>query len=83
MCIRDRFVHVRIILAGGGVEIVRQRGRERLLDAAEVSGWIWLLYTSDAADERSSGDFGGRRIIKKKNRCDIEGCRWLSTEEPR
>ena len=25
-----------------------------------------LLYTSDAADERSSGDFGGRRIIKKK-----------------
>ena len=25
-----------------------------------------LLYTSDAADERSSVDFGGRRIIKKK-----------------
>ena len=27
-----------------------------------------LLYTSDAADERSSVDLGGRRIIKKKNR---------------
>ena len=27
---------------------------------------ICLLYTSDAADERSSGDLGGRRIIKKK-----------------
>ena len=27
-----------------------------------------LLYTSDAADERSSGEFGGRRIIKKKNK---------------
>ena len=27
-----------------------------------------LLYTSDAADERSSVDFGGRRIIKKKKR---------------
>ena len=27
-----------------------------------------LLYTSDAADERSSVDLGGRRIIKKKSR---------------
>ena len=26
-----------------------------------------LLYTSDAADERSSVDLGGRRIIKTKN----------------
>ena len=26
-----------------------------------------LLYTSDAADERSSVDLGGRRIIKQKN----------------
>ena len=25
-----------------------------------------LLYTSDAADDRLCGDFGGRRIIKKK-----------------
>ncbi len=28
---------------------------------------ICLLYTSDAADERSSVDLGGRRIIKKRN----------------
>ena len=27
-----------------------------------------LLYTSDAADERSSVDLGGRRIIKKKHK---------------
>ena len=27
---------------------------------------ICLLYTSDAADERSSVDLGGRRILKKK-----------------
>ena len=27
-----------------------------------------LLYKSDAADARSSGDLGGRRIIKKKNK---------------
>ena len=26
-----------------------------------------LLYTSDAGDERSSVDLGGRRVIKKKN----------------
>ena len=33
---------------------------------------ICLLYTSDAADERSSVDLGGRRIIKKKKRCIIQ-----------
>ena len=38
---------------------------------------ICLLYTSDAADERSSVDLGGRRIIQKKTHlhphllCDI------------
>ena len=32
-----------------------------------------LLYTSDAADERSSVDLGGRRIIKKKNTHDAGG----------
>ena len=30
------------------------------------NGCACLLYTSDAADERSSVDLGGRRIIKKK-----------------
>ena len=30
-----------------------------------------LLYTSDAADERSSVDLGGRRIIKKKKKTNI------------
>ena len=32
-----------------------------------------LLYTSDAADERSSVDLGGRRIIKKKKHRNIGG----------
>ena len=31
-----------------------------------ASFYFCLLYTSDAADERSSVDLGGRRIIKKK-----------------
>ena len=41
-----------------------------VLEIAEQLGLgqddICLLYTSDAADERSSVDLGGRRIIKKK-----------------
>ena len=36
-----------------------------------------LLYTSDAADERSSVDLGGRRIIKKKKSRDIAWCTHL------
>ena len=34
----------------------------------EESDRSCLLYTSDAADERSSVDLGGRRIIKKKKK---------------
>ena len=30
-----------------------------------------LLYTSDAADERSSVDLGGRRIIKNKKDAQV------------
>ena len=30
--------------------------------------FVCLLYTSDAADERSSVDLGGRRNVKKKNK---------------
>ena len=33
-----------------------------------------LLYTSDAADERSRVDLGGRRIIKKKNEKQQSWC---------
>ena len=43
-----------------------------------LTTFIWLnksclLYTSDAADERSSVDLGGRRIIKKKTSVDYRG----------
>src|SRR5678809_728655 len=37
-----------------------------------------LLYTSDAADERSSVDLGGRRILKKKTRVRA----WRNRNEP-
>ncbi len=35
-----------------------------------------LLYTSDAADERSSVDLGGRRIIKKKKKKKLTETRY-------
>ena len=37
--------------------------------------WLCLLYTSDAADERSSVDLGGRRIIKKKTSNETDSYR--------
>ena len=54
----------------GGVVFLRVR---RLM-ANSGNSYYWqhmdgcLLYTSDAADERSSVELGGRRIIKKKKR---------------
>ena len=47
----------------------------------KITALIWepdlicLLYTSDAADERSSVDLGGRRIIKKKKNEESVGRR--------
>ena len=45
---------------GGGSQSIGSRRVE--IPCADAC----LLYTSDAADERSSVDLGGRRIIKKK-----------------
>ena len=47
-----------------------------LLNNLFKTGLLWrcLLYTSDAADERSSVDLGGRRIIKKKKQQADTAC---------
>ena len=68
MCIRDRPISAPLSEVTQMPEIVetlvyrvdelKSRARERAC----------LLYTSDAADERSSVDLGGRRIIKKKTK---------------
>ena len=42
-----------------------------------------LLYTSDAADERSSVDLGGRRIIKKKTQRNIHNDSTVSKNKNR
>ena len=75
MCIRDRHDKAR-----GPSGPVRHRNgarksvsKRRLLFRPQR---ICLLYTSDAADERSSVDLGGRRIIKKKNNKDTRDGRY-------
>ena len=54
---------------------------------AEVMGCEFfqtcLLYTSDAADERSSVDLGGRRIIKKKKQEERHDGRRLTEKKLR
>ena len=65
MCIRDRYWIIQILSLRRLLEkfpvlfYCFQKGSGPCLQ-------ICLLYTSDAADERSSVDLGGRRIIKKK-----------------
>ena len=58
--------------AGDGLAELHPRSGviERQVERALGDGDPCLLYTSDAADERSSVDLGGRRIIKKKKKTD-------------
>ena len=55
----------KILAVQKDVERVEIRDKSQVFNTARVEAC--LLYTSDAADERSSVDLGGRRIIKKKN----------------
>ena len=54
---------------------------DRQLTASKVDEFrtVCLLYTSDAADERSSVDLGGRRIIQKKKNIVDRGGRPIKT----
>ena len=67
MCIRDRNNYINFIEEEVGIPVTiasvgPNREQTIFLDSD------CLLYTSDAADERSSVDLGGRRIIKKKKK---------------
>ena len=67
MCIRDRNgAHC----APGDIarRVALVRAAEKVVGRPVGVLLDCLLYTSDAADERSSVDLGGRRIIKKKYR---------------
>ena len=73
MCIRDRSSEVVASSESTPKEGAVAEPKEDA--SAEVVEHIMncLLYTSDAADERSSVDLGGRRIIKKKKTQKIDG----------
>ena len=65
MCIRDR----NQTIADSNAELAQDLRREirgMIASGKNDKDIICLLYTSDAADERSSVDLGGRRIINKK-----------------
>ena len=64
---RGRSLDTSVTVTGTPVFLPIVVGYEQRWVAAELSDTsVCLLYTSDAADERSSVDLGGRRIIKKK-----------------
>ena len=67
MCIRDSHWQR---AADGDLDLLGAllADEQVILLAHIVHDRLCLLYTSDAADERSSVDLGGRRIIKKKKR---------------
>ena len=71
MCIRDsrRIVQHRLREPRG---LAAGRWPHHRREDAGDRGRVCLLYTSDAADERSSVDLGGRRIIKKKKKRTID-----------
>ena len=66
MCIRDSGQHrVRLTAAEGRLQLDDRLATLAVQPLRHLDQHC-LLYTSDAADERSSVDLGGRRIIKKK-----------------
>ena len=67
MCIRDSYD---VAQHCGAQDFPIFLGGDHAMAIGTISGMAaqgCLLYTSDAADERSSVDLGGRRIIKKQN----------------
>ena len=65
MCIRDRIIPDNLIQEKTFIFIGKCIDLKDAKESPQLYSEICLLYTSDAADERSSVDLGGRRIIKK------------------
>ena len=73
MCIRDSESRLDDEYYSSNTQIIKTIKIFFLYLCAIVSISDCLLYTSDAADERSSVDLGGRRIIKKKTHIEKDG----------
>ena len=72
MCIRDRTTTDAVQVFGGYGYSAEYPVEKLMRDAKIYQIYDCLLYTSDAADERSSVDLGGRRIIKKKKINEVQ-----------
>ena len=80
MCIRDSFEGIALLFDHSEQSYVWAHNLVTLHYSDDLTDYpvlfqLWkpcLLYTSDAADERSSVDLGGRRIIKKKKKKEID-----------
>ena len=82
MCIRDRSLWFDFTLFLV-ITSLWFFGTDKFAKYGSTSYYICLLYTSDAADERSSVDLGGRRIIKKQNDKKSIRARQLENEKIR
>ena len=72
MCIRDRDHYFRTAEGAEARAVGTGGAGDGWFDTLDYF-YACLLYTSDAADERSSVDLGGRRFIKKKKTERITG----------
>ena len=68
MCIRDSHYTAQVVRQDDLVDEEFRTILRYLITYMMEDPRTCLLYTSDAADERSSVDLGGRRIIKKKKK---------------
>ena len=68
MCIRDRRKRKPKAQSIGVLNSIEPPHIVAIQEKTLMPVGTCLLYTSDAADERSSVDLGGRRIIKKTNK---------------
>ena len=67
MCIRDSIIERAVKGMLPKTKLGRAMIKKMFVYAGSDHPHACLLYTSDAADERSSVDLGGRRTIKKNN----------------
>ena len=66
MCIRDSYIGDSLLHRVQLIVGDAKQNESKVEFNIQKVNYTCLLYTSDAADERSSVDLGGRRIIKKK-----------------
>ena len=71
MCIRDSDIGQAVIHEALALGMLVELTDEMKSSTLLTDLLLCLLYTSDAADERSSVDLGGRRIIKKKTKLTV------------